>query len=155
MDTLSILSCLSSLILHPFHPFLMCPYPIRWFPVPSVIAPSPRSPTLSGICQCTRRLVGFGWIFFLVQDDGETVLLRRLWLEVPPPAQHAKALGHSQDPGQGASCKTNHFPPDFLLTPSQFWELNGNSTYTLTQAKSKGPEEEKASKKEKLEEAKE
>merc|ERR1712130_222044 len=72
-----------------------------WFPVPSVIAPSPRSPTLSGICQCTRRLVGFGWIFFLVQDNGETVLLRRLWLEVPPPAQHAKALGHSQDPGQG------------------------------------------------------
>ena len=83
--------------------FLLCSYPIRWFPVPSVIAPSPRSPILSGTCQCTRR-PGLGLqFFFLVQDDGETVLLRRLWVEVPPPAQHAEALGHAQDPGQGAS----------------------------------------------------
>ena len=42
--------------------FLLCSYPIRWFPVPSVIAPSPRSPTLSGTCQCTRR-PGLGCIF--------------------------------------------------------------------------------------------
>ena len=117
-DTFSILGCLPFSILLSFHPFLMCPYPIRWFPVPSVIAPSRRSPILSGICQCTRR-PGFGCIFsFLVQDDGETVLLRRLWLEVPSPAQHAEALGHPQDPGQGAARhKTNHFPPDFSLTP--------------------------------------
>ena len=60
--TFSILGCLSFSILLSFYPFLMCPYPIRWFPVPSVIAPSPRSPILSGICQCTRRL-GFGCIF--------------------------------------------------------------------------------------------
>ena len=122
--TFSIFGCLSFSILLSFYPFLMCPYPIRWFPVPSVIAPSPRSPILSGICQCTRRL-GFGCIFsFLVQDDGETVLLRRLWMEVPSPPQHAKALGHPQDPGQGATHqKTNHFPPDFSLTPLSLWAL--------------------------------
>ena len=93
-----------------------------------------------------------------MQDDGETVLLRRLWVEVPPPAQYAEALGHAQDPGQGASspvCQTNNFQPDFSLTPHQNWLLNVILKYILTQAKSKGSEEEKASKKEKLEEAKE
>ena len=89
----------------------MCPYPIRWFPVPSVIERLQRSPIWRGTCRSTRRILGFfGWIFSsLVQDDGEAVLLRGLWMEIPPPAQHAEALGHSQDPGQGAfECATVH-----------------------------------------------
>ena len=52
-------------------------------------------------------------------------------------------------------CKTNHFQPEFSLTPHQNWVLNGMLTYILTQGKSKGSEEEKGSKKEKSEEAKE
>ena len=89
----------------------MCPYPIRWFPVPSVIERLQRSPIWRGTCRSTRRILGFfGWIFpSLVQDDGEAVLLRGLWMEVSPFAQHAEALGYSQDPGQGAfECATMH-----------------------------------------------
>ena len=152
------LGCLSFSILLSFHPFLMCPYPIRWFPVPSVIEPSPRSPTLRGTCQCTRRLIGV-WVhfLFLVQDNGEAVLLRRLWMEIPPPSQHAKALGHPQNPGQGAlkAAKLIISHQTFPLTPHFLLVLYIILIFILTQAKSKASEEEKASKKEKLEEAKE
>ena len=116
-----------------FHPFLMCPYPIRWFPVPSVIERLQRSPIWRGTCRSTRRILGFFGVNFSLLGAG------RWWSRTP---------AWSVD-GGSTSCTTcrgtwpltrprtrclwmcnnaqlifiNIFPPDFPLTSRLFWKL--------------------------------